>query len=92
LEHLDQPGLCRYIEKEELVTFKSPETIHCSGTLYKDDAASSVWSVNVVVGNEDETYLKGSVPLFPYSKLGEPNSVFGANPMTLDSPASGQSL
>jgi len=46
-----------------------------------DAAEDEFWSVNVVVGADEETYVTGSLPIFGYSTIGEPNTMFNPIPV-----------
>lgn len=81
LEDLDPEAMKRFVEEEGLVSFRKTAASRCTAVRVIDDAGSPVWSVNVVVGDQDETYLDGSVPIFPYSESGEPNTVFYSVPI-----------
>src|SRR5450755_3729449 len=81
IEHLDQDILRDRAETERLITFKADGPRYCDSSIYEDDAGNKMWSVNVVVGDEDQSYLDGSVPIFPYSRVGEPNSMLNATPI-----------
>lgn len=61
---------------EGLASFRPGATEHCDPRKFADDAGVELWSVKFVVGDEDSTFLSDSVPIFPYSKEGEPNTMF----------------
>ena len=63
------------VESQGLVEFRKAARKHYEVVKVNDDAGNPMWSVNVTVGGEDETYLENSVPIFPYSKIGEPNTM-----------------
>ena len=63
------------------ISFRSGGPSYCSAALSIDDGGNQVWSVNIVVGDEDQTYIDNSVPIFPYSKVGEPNTMFNPVPI-----------
>ena len=71
----------RFIEQEKLVSFRSNCPSYCSAAVFIDDGGNQVWSVNIVVGDEDQTYIDNSVPIFPYSRVGEPNTMFHPVPI-----------
>ena len=70
-----------FVEKEGLVTFKKSGPNYCQAALFRDDGGNQVWSVNIVVGDEDGTFVDNSIPIFPYSKVGEPNTIFNPVPI-----------
>jgi hypothetical protein len=80
LEDLDEEAMERFIEHERLVSFRSSGPSFCSASLFIDDGGNPVWSVNIVVGDDEETFIDNSVPIFPYSK-GEPNTMFNPVPI-----------
>lgn len=81
LEDLDPEAMKRFVEQEGLVSFRTTAPSRCTAVSVTDDAGNPVWSVNVMVGDEDETYLDGSIPIFPYSQSGEPKTVFNSVPI-----------
>ena len=80
LEDLDQEAMKRLVEHEGLVSFRSGPS-YCAAAKYIDCAGNQVWSVNIVVGDEDQTYIDNSVPIFPYPRDGEPNTMFNPVPI-----------
>jgi hypothetical protein len=81
LEQIDQESMLRLVEAEHLVSFPAGEPRYCSSARWSDDAGNPMWSVNVVVGDDLQTFVTGSVPIFPYSKIGEPNTLFNPTPI-----------
>jgi hypothetical protein len=81
LETLEQDAMKHFVEKEGLVTFKKSGPDYCEAALFRDDGGNQVWSVNIVVGDEDDTFIDNSIPTFPYSKVGEPNTIFNPVPI-----------
>jgi len=63
------------------VSFVEDGQQHCTALKFTDDAGNEVWSLNVVVGDEERSFLARSIPIFPYSKIGEPNTMFQAIPI-----------
>ena len=49
------------------------------GIKHLDELARAVDAI--VVGDEDQTYIDNSVPIFPYSNVGEPNTMFNPVPI-----------
>jgi hypothetical protein len=74
-ENLDNAAIQQLVENERLVSFKDGPR-YCASAKFKDDAGNELWSVNIVVGDENNTYLSDSVLIFPYSRCGEPNTMF----------------
>lgn len=81
LEDLDQETIKHLVEQEGLVSFKEDVPSYCKAAQFVDDGGNRVWSVNIVVGDEDRTYIGDSIPIFPYSKVGEPNTMFSSVPI-----------
>jgi hypothetical protein len=81
LEDLAPEAIKSLVEQEGLVSFKTTGPSYCAAAPFIDDGGHRVWSVNIVVGDEDQTYIADSVPIFPYSKLGEPNTMFNSVPI-----------
>jgi hypothetical protein len=80
LENYDDAAMCDFVAREQLVAFE-PGKQFCSSRQYVDDGENAMWSVNIVVGDDSETFLTGSVPIFPYSRCGEPNTMFNPAPI-----------
>ena len=66
LEHLDRAGIQDLLEREHLVRFASLDKRYASGKPWRDPKGQDIWSIAVVVGDEDETYLSESPALTPY--------------------------
>jgi hypothetical protein len=82
LESLEPDAMKRFVEEECLITFKKNGPTHCDAALFRDDGGNQFWSVNIVVGNDDDrTFIDNSVPIFPYSNIGEPNTIFNPAPI-----------
>lgn len=82
MKELDAAAIRQLVHKEQLVLFGENESQrHCTATKFTDDAGNEVWSVNIVVGDDENTFIRDSVPIFPYSKVGEPNTVFNPIPI-----------
>lgn len=54
------------IVKEGLVAFRSGAQTYCDSTAFIDCAGNALWSVNIVVGDEDNTYLTASPSIRRY--------------------------
>lgn len=64
-EVLDRPASAQLLEDEGLVRF-GPKR-HCSAMPTEDDAGRPVWSINMVVGDDEETFLEDSFRFVPYA-------------------------
>ena len=82
LEDLSNFALRQLVDREQLVRFKPGSPKHCDSRTIQDDAGNQMWSVNVVVGDEDQTFLSSSVPVFAYSKCGDPDTMYNPTPIT----------
>lgn len=80
LENLSNDEMTALVVREGLVAFREGPR-YCGVRAYPDDAGNVLWSVNIVVGDEDHTYLSDSVPIFGYSKIGEPNAMLNPTPI-----------
>lgn len=76
LEKLGDASLTALLEREGLIGFAADARRSVSARPFTDAAGKSLWSVNVVVGVEDETYLSASVAVFRYSRDGRPDCIF----------------
>ena len=81
LEHLGGEAITPFVEQEGLVSFRNTGSTYCTASIWLDDGGNQLWSVNIVVGDEDQTYIDNSIPIFPYSKTGEPNTMFNSTPI-----------
>jgi len=81
IENLDAEAMKRLVEKEGLISFQNAGQDFCEAALYIDDGENQMWSVNIVVGDDDLKYIDKSIPIFPYSKIGEPNTMLNSTPI-----------
>ena len=81
LEQHDQDVLRKLVEAEGLITFAAQPSCIFESSIIKDDAGNRMWSVNIPVGDEDHTFLVGSVPIFRYSGVNEPDTMFNPLPI-----------
>jgi hypothetical protein len=68
IDHLTSDQLKDLVAKEGLVTFRAENESYCEAAEHEDRVGNAMWSINIVVGSEDETFLTGSVPIFAYSQ------------------------
>jgi hypothetical protein len=80
IEDFDDNAMQAFVENERLVSFKG-ERQYCTSAKWLDDAGIELWSVNIVVGDDENTFTDQSIPIFPYSKQGGPNTMF--NPIAI---------
>ncbi len=77
MDEMDEDAVQEFVQEEGLVSFAdNAGPKYCSVAKFADDAGNQLWSVNIVVGDEDQTYISDSIPIFPFSKSGEPNTMF----------------
>ncbi len=78
LEGASQKDLGDLIVAESLVSFRPDVPERCDPHLFTDDTGCAFWSVNVFVGDEDRSFLQGSIRIVAYSRTGDRNSLFAA--------------
>jgi hypothetical protein len=71
LERATDADLEQLLVREKLVSFKVGNRF-VSGARFVDPSSHELWSVNVVVGDEEDTFIADSVPLNPYARRVEP--------------------
>src|SRR5665213_529895 len=81
LEALDDETMKQFVQNEGLVTFADSKRTFCAALKHTDYAGNEFWSVNIVVGDDENTFISNSVPILPYSRSGEPNTIF--NPVQI---------
>src|SRR5215510_2004019 len=60
-----------------LVSFEAGAESYCASDKYVDNAGQELWSVNIVVGVDQQTFVRDTVPIFGYSGHREPDTVLG---------------
>lgn len=68
LEHLDRTGIQKLLEREQLVHFLSDER-YASARPLVDPSGNPMLSINVVVGDDEETFTSGGPILIPYNRM-----------------------
>jgi hypothetical protein len=81
IDDIDAEAIGRAMESEGLVKFRDPGAKKCNCVKIDDDSGNPIWSVNITIGTDDESYLDSAVPIFPHSQRGEPNSMFNPVPI-----------
>jgi len=66
LEELDPDSVVALLEAEGLFRFAGSDR-YASATKIFDDSGNEMWSVNLVVGDEERTFVDDSLVLTPYS-------------------------
>jgi hypothetical protein len=74
LEAASQEELADLLVREGLVQFASGQR-YVDSSKWLDDAGNEMWSINVVVGDEDSTFVSNSVSLYPYNRPREEKPV-----------------
>jgi hypothetical protein len=83
LSDLDDARILNLVVDEGLVAFRTRADAFCEARRFINHAGQELWSVGIVVGDDENSFLTGSVPTFPYSKAGGPNTMF--NPVGMKS-------
>ncbi|HXQ53513.1 MAG TPA: hypothetical protein VN802_20650 [Stellaceae bacterium] len=81
IEGVNTEEMVRVLESEALFAFRDPAKKNCRAVMLEDDAGSPMWSANIAIGNDDESFLAQAVPIFPYSREGEPNTMLNPVPI-----------
>ncbi len=71
-EMLERHGIIRYVGERKYETFVKR---------FRDDSGNEFHSINIIVGDDDETYIEGGV-IYPYERLNEFNMERGQNGLT----------
>jgi hypothetical protein len=66
LESFNTASLRSYLEKEQMVKFLREDAVFIGANRIMDDASVEVWSVTVVVGDEDGTFIEDGTHLKPH--------------------------
>lgn len=77
LEDLEPEEICGLVEAEGLVAFPEEGERHCAADKYYDNSGQELWSINIVIGIDQHTYVSDTVPIFGYSDTLEPDTLFG---------------
>jgi len=78
LEELEAEDLLALVEGEGLVSLvdgADMESIFACDR-YHDNSDNELWSVNIVVGVDQQTFVQDTVPIFGYSGGREPDTLF----------------
>lgn len=69
IENITDSDFQSLLEKEGLLKFKEDVPRYLSAAPFQDSAGNELWSVNVVVGDEDDAFIDGGLPLREYKKV-----------------------
>ena len=67
LKHADDEFFRGLLVSEGLICFTESGQRHVSASKIKDASGNKMWSVNVVIGDEEETYAEDAFPLSSYT-------------------------
>ncbi len=70
-ENASDANFGRLLERERPLKFKRGKQRHVSAAPFADSAGNDMWSVNVVVGDGDGTFIEGGLPTERYEKESE---------------------
>ena len=68
LENYSNEDFVRLLEREVSLKFKSSQQTYLDAAKFVDPSGNEMWTVNLVVGDEDETFIEGGPPLNRYAK------------------------
>ena len=67
LENATNEDFNRLLETENLNKFK-PGRSYVEARRFTDPSGNALWSINVMVGDDENTYVESGVPLNPYAR------------------------
>ena len=68
LEDLGTEAVQELLEREDLAHFRSSRR-YASTRSFRDGSGQDLLSINVVIGDDEETFVSGGPPLRPYPKV-----------------------
>lgn len=68
MQNASDDDFVKLLEREGLLKFKSDDKRFVTGKTLLDSSGNEMWSVNVVIGDEEGTFAKDLYPLNKYSK------------------------
>ena len=77
---LDDKQMEALILAEGFVTFREGAHHYIYKMLRTDPAGNAMWSANIVVGDEDQTFVAGSLPVFRHPDILKHRSIFNSVP------------
>jgi hypothetical protein len=72
IENLSNSQFVELLEREGLVQWTAPERRSVGAMPFSDASGNSMWSINLVVGDDAGTFLRDHLKLRPY---GDPRSI-----------------
>jgi hypothetical protein len=76
ISELDSEQIKSLLLREGFVSFYEGAAQHVSSNTIVDPSGNTMWSTSIVVGDEDQTYASGSLPIFAHLAAGKPTSIF----------------
>ena len=67
LERYTNEQFADFLESEKLLTYRADESRSAAARKCKDGSGNKLWSVNVVVGDDEDTFVDVTVQILPYS-------------------------
>ncbi len=71
LEAATNTELAQLLVREHLLTFTGADRF-VSGVRFRDPSGHELWSVNVVIGDDESIFVEDNVPLTPYVRRRDP--------------------
>lgn len=68
LENATDADFQQLLETEGLLRFKPGKARYVIARPFVDSAGNEMWSINVVVGDEDDTFIESGLPIERYEK------------------------
>ena len=91
MSDLDNEQMTDSILSEGFVTFHEGAKRYIDKMLRGDPAGNMMWSVSIVVGDEDQTFVASSLPIFPHPSTSKHSSIFNSELLAINSRASAES-
>jgi hypothetical protein len=67
LEHLDRAGIQEFLEREQLTHFLGDKR-YASARPFVDPSGNAMLSINLMVGDDEETFTSGGPAVIPYNR------------------------
>lgn len=78
LEHYSNAQFADLLEREQLLRYRIAGRRSAYGMPFIDASGNSLWSINVVFGDDDESFAEVLVPLLPYGHVSAPATLHSA--------------
>jgi hypothetical protein len=73
---LEDKQMKALILKEGFVSFRKGAKRYITSIIWDDPSGNKLWSSNIVAGDEDQTFVADSLPIFPINSGDRPCSIF----------------